>query len=320
MRYSESIYSAAEAELKKRRERAEELAQIRHKEVSAKYPELNIIENAMKTAVLETIRNLGKSGGTAVAELAKRSLEAQEERKLLLKAAGYPEDYLEPQYSCKRCNDTGLIDGKLCSCQLDILKQVALSSLSCSSALATSTFKTFDLKYYSDKKDAELGCSPRDYMRGAFEMIKAYAEGFEKDGDSLFFCGATGLGKTHLSLAVMNTVVKNGFNVYYGSAGSILKEMEKEHFGKSNENIEEEIGDADLLIIDDLGTEFENAFSKSAVYELLNDAILNGKPLIINTNLTKAELEARYGERVASRLNSFEVVNFCGTDIRQLKK
>jgi DNA replication protein DnaC len=157
-------------------------------------------------------------------------------------------------------------------------------------------------------------------MEASVDFLKSYSVNFNKNSGSFFFTGGTGLGKTHLSLAVMNKVTEKGYSVFYGSADNIIKQMEKERFGRSNTDIEEEIENADLLIIDDLGTEFRTAFSETAVYQIINNAILNSKPMIISSNLSITELEERYGQRVVSRLNSFEVINFIGTDIRQIKK
>ena len=319
MKFSEDVYIKAELELKKRQENAEELAEIRRKQLLVKFPELLQIENKMRNAALEIIKGIG-TGKVDVESLSAKNLEAQRERSELLTKNGYPEDYLEPQYICKKCNDTGIFENKLCSCHLDLLKKISMSEYSCSSVLAVSTFDTFDLKYYSEEKDREKGYSPREYMAASLEFVKSYAENFHKGAGSFFFSGATGLGKTHLSLAVMNKVTEKGFSVFYGSADNILKQMEKERFGRSNGDIEEEIENADLIIIDDLGTEFKTAFSETAVYQLINNAMLNSKPMIISSNLSIKELEERYGQRVVSRLNSFEVVNFIGTDIRQIKK
>ncbi|MBR2877092.1 MAG: ATP-binding protein [Clostridia bacterium] len=320
MKFSEDVYIKAEAELKKRRDNAENLAEMRRKQIANKHPELLEIENVIRDAALEVIKGLGSGKSVNVESLAEKNLEAQAKKKKLLTENGYPEDYLEPQYSCKKCSDSGIFNGKLCSCHLELLKKISMSEYSCSSVLAVSTFDTFDLKYYSENKDINLGYSPREYMEASYDFLKSYAESFTKNSGSFFFTGATGLGKTHLSLAVMNTVSQKGYNVFYGSADNIIKEMEKERFGRSNGDIEEEINNADLLIIDDLGTEFKTAFSETAVYQLINNAILNSKPMIISSNLSINELEERYGQRVVSRLNSFEVINFIGTDIRQIKK
>jgi DNA replication protein DnaC len=320
MKFSEDVYIKAEAELKKRRDNAEQLAEMRRKQILNKHPELLEIENIIRNAALEVIKGIGSGKAVDVKGLSEKNLNAQKEKAELLTQNGYPEDYLEPQYSCKLCNDSGILNGKLCSCHLEILKKISMSEYSCSSILAVSTFETFDLKYYSAEKDMSLGYSPREYMEASFDFLKSYAENFKPGTNSFFFTGATGLGKTHLSLAVMNKVTEKGYSVFYGSADNIIKQMEKERFGRSNGDIEEEIENADLLIIDDLGTEFKTAFSETAVYQIINNAILNGKPMIISSNLSIDELEERYGQRVVSRLNSFEVVNFIGTDIRQIKK
>ena len=320
MKFSEDVYLKAENELKKRRDNAEQLAEMRRKQLVNKMPELLEIENTIRNAALEVIRGLGSGKAVNVESLAEKNLNAQKQKQDLLKNNGYPEDYLEPQYTCKLCNDSGIFNGKLCSCHIELLKKISMSEYSCSSILAVSTFDTFDLKYYSKEKDMSLGYSPREYMEASVDFLKSYADNFNKNSSSFFFTGATGLGKTHLSLAVMNKVTEKGYSVFYGSADNIIKEMEKERFGRSNGDIEEEIENADLLIIDDLGTEFKTAFSETAVYQLINNAILNSKPMIISSNLSIGELEERYGQRVVSRLNSFEVINFIGTDIRQIKK
>ena len=320
MKFSEDVYIKAEAELKKRRDNAEQLSDMRRKQLITKFPELLEIENTIRDAALEVIKGLGSGKAVNVNSLAEKNLNAQKEKTELLKKNGYPEDYLEPQYSCKLCNDSGILNGKLCSCHLELLKKISMSEYSCSSVLAVSTFDTFDLKYYSTEKDKKFGYSPREYMEASVDFLKSYSEKFNKNSGSFFFTGGTGLGKTHLSLAVMNKVTEKGYSVFYGSADNIIKQMEKERFGRSNGDIEEEIENADLLIIDDLGTEFRTAFSETAVYQIINNAILNGKPMIISSNLSITELEERYGQRVVSRLNSFEVINFIGTDIRQIKK
>ena len=320
MKFSEDVYIKAEAELKKRRDNAEQLSDMRRKQLIAKFPELLEIENTIRDAALEVIKGLGSGKAVNVESLAQKNLNAQKEKCELLKKNGYPEDYLEPQYSCKLCNDSGILNGKLCSCHLELLKKISMSEYSCSSVLAVSTFDTFDLKYYSTEKDMNVGYSPREYMEASVDFLKSYSENFNKNSGSFFFTGGTGLGKTHLSLAVMNKVTEKGYSVFYGSADNIIKQMEKERFGRSNGDIEEEIENADLLIIDDLGTEFRTAFSETAVYQIINNAILNSKPMIISSNLSITELEERYGQRVVSRLNSFEVINFIGTDIRQIKK
>lgn len=319
MKFSENTYLRAESELKRRREAAQNLADIHRAAFVSKYPQLTEIENEIRDAALAAVKSVGSGVKPDIASLAKKNLEAQEKKRLLLKSAGYPEDYLEPHYSCETCSDTGIVNGKLCECHIKLLKKLSASDLSCGSLLEVSTFKTFDVSLYSDKKDLSRGYSPREYMKAAYGMIKNYAESFSRQSPNFIFCGSTGLGKTHLALSVMNTLTENGHNCFYATAWEILKRMQNEHFSKG-ETISEELYDAELLIIDDLGSEFETQFSKAAVYELLNDSLLRSRPMIIITGLSLPELEERYGQKVISRLSSFEKIEFIGSDIRQIKK
>ncbi len=321
MKYSEIIYSKAEAELKQRRIHAEELAEMRRNQFSKKYPELIDIENIMKFSALEVIRSVGSNGKPVnIAEVAKTNLEAQEKKRELLVKNGYPADYLDVPYTCKKCNDTGIFNGKLCECHLSILQKLSVESLSCSPILAKSTFESFDLDNYSSIKDTDLGFSHRAIMGGVFAMLKNYAENFGIDSPSLFFSGGTGLGKTHLALAIFNVLTANGHSVYYSSARKVIKQLQNEHFGKGDTDLNEELSRNDLVIIDDLGAEFETPFANAAINEIIDDAVLMGKPIILISNLNRTEFEQRYGERAASRLNSFEIVEFYGTDIRQKNK
>ena len=77
----------------------------------------------------------------------------------------------------------------------------------------------------------------------------------------------------------------------------------------------------DLLIIDDLGTEYTNDFVSSQLFSCLNERHLGKKSTIISTNLSLAEIRDRYSERIFSRISSsFELCKLTGQDIRIYKK
>ena len=102
----------------------------------------------------------------------------------------------------------------------------------------------------------------------------------------------------------------------------MILRFEKEHFSR------EQSGDTfdallscDLLIIDDLGTEFKTAFSVSQIYNLFNSRVLQGKPVIISTNLTMPQLEKEYSNRFVSRINgAAQKLDFLGDDFRVRRK
>ena len=133
--------------------------------------------------------------------------------------------------------------------------------------------------------------------------------------------GATGLGKTHLSLAIANVVLNKRFGVIYGSTPNILSKLEKERFRytRTYEDSEKYLLDCDLLILDDLGTEYSTAYSSSTIYNIINSRIMMSKPTIISTNLSVRELEKVYSERLVSRIMGNHLrLRFLGTDIRQV--
>ena len=133
--------------------------------------------------------------------------------------------------------------------------------------------------------------------------------------------GATGLGKTHLSLAIANEVIQNGFGVIYVSAPMLVSSLEKSHFKYDYDTEEETINSlvtCDLLIIDDLGTEFQSSYSTSTIYNIFNSRLLNRKPTIMNTNLTLKDLEKSYSPRFVSRvMGNCAKIDFLGRDIRR---
>ena len=78
--------------------------------------------------------------------------------------------------------------------------------------------------------------------------------------------------------------------------------------------------EADLLIIDDLGTEVVNKFTQSYFYEVINSRICARKCTIINTNLMPMHIVETYTERISSRINGeYLPLLFKGVDIRKQK-
>ena len=319
MAYSIETIEKARAILEQRRNSAESLASMRHKEVIKKCPEIGILENEVASAGLNIIKALGmksKDSKKYIDLLAEKNLAAQEKKAALLKSNGFAGDYLEVPYTCKKCSDTGFYNGRFCSCHLKILEQITSEELSKTSRLRLSGFDSFSLEYYSNPEEKEM-------MKDVFNFCRDYADDFSTRSDNLYMHGGVGLGKTHLSLAIANEVIKKGYNVVYGSAQNLISKIEREKFGKSSSlegTTEEILFDCDLLIIDDLGVEFSTAFTVSAIYNIINTRLCEGKPTIISSNFDFNEIEKRYEQRLTSRImGSYKEIEFFGEDIRQLK-
>ncbi len=227
---------------------------------------------------------------------------------------------VKPSNFCKLCEDTGYVGGELCGCIKDIAKAIVAEELSHSMPLDDCSFDNFDLNFYSDAVD-ENGFNPRKRALAAFNMAKRFAEDFPNVSKSLLFMGETGLGKTHLCLSIISAVSAKGFSVVYGPAGKLFTAAEKEHFSYSGDTDKlDSLLECDLLVIDDLGTEFLSAYTTSLFYNIINSRLLEGKPTVISTNLSIDEIEKRYTARIASRfIGNYETKLLIGKDIRQQK-
>lgn len=319
MAYSKETYKKAEQELAERRSRALAEREEHHRIAVAAVPEILETEEKMSSAGLATIKALGMGADDAkeyIRKLSEINLAAQTQRSLLLKNAGFPENWLNVRYSCKKCEDKGFVNGIMCDCFKELLKSLEYEKLCSNLPVNNCRFDNFKLDYYPEG----VGTSPRRRMESVLDFCKTYAAEFSQKSSSLLLYGHTGLGKTHLSLAIAGKVAEAGHGVIYSSAQNLFNKLEKEKFGRSDGNTEENILGCDLLIIDDLGAEFTTQFTVSALYNIVNSRELEGKPTIISTNLTPEQLLSTYSERIASRiLNNYTLLRFDGTDIRQIK-
>ncbi|MCQ2451432.1 MAG: ATP-binding protein [Clostridia bacterium] len=257
------------------------------------------------------------SGDQKKLETIKKEAEKlREEKNALLIANGV----LPVTFDCDVCKDTGYVGGKICECVRQLASKIMLKDAGNFAPIENSTFLNFDLSYYSDKETK--GTTPKKRMSGILEFTKKYASDFNpKTSESLLFMGNTGVGKTHLSLAIFNELIKNGFNVIYKPAFNLFSDIESEHFNKNSKDNYDAALDCDLLIIDDLGSEFASSYVLSVIYNIINSRILSGKPTIISTNLTIKEIETKYTPRVSSRIiGNYTAKGFLGNDIRQIKK
>lgn len=239
----------------------------------------------------------------------------------------------KPKYECKECNDTGYIqDEKNKSVMCHCLKQKLLNlsyNKSNLSDIKAKNFDNFNLDLFSNEVDIKkykIKCSPRQNILNIKNACINFIENFENlEEKNLFFCGNTGLGKTYMSNAIANEVLKKGKTVLYQTAPVLLETIIDGKFNRyKNQNSDEfyrNVLTVDLLIIDDLGTENINSMTVSELFTILNTRILNlnNKPTktIISTNLSIEQIFKYYEERIGSRIAGYyNIYQFVGEDLR----
>ena len=312
------IYEQAQKILSERRSRAISENDMRIQEINSKIPEIKEINTAIFNTGKELIRTVvsgdKKDIEAKIEKIRQSNLGAQELCRKTLVAHGYPADYLDVHFTCKKCNDTGSDGSKMCDCMRQLCGRIMAESLNKNAQLTLSSFDTFRLSYYSGDDYAT--------MERILSFTQNYAKEFTPSSGSILMFGKTGLGKTHLSLAIANEVLKKGYSVLYDSTINILNKIQKENFSydKSSEMLDA-VMDCELLILDDLGTEYENKMYNSTIYNIINTRLNRGKPTIISTNMDFGQIAARYDERVVSRLTSmYTCLEFRGDDVRLQQK
>ncbi len=235
----------------------------------------------------------------------------------LLTGAGFASDYLMPVYDCPDCHDTGYIDGHKCHC----FKQAVISLLYKQSGiqemLEKENFNTLTYDYFEGEDLSRF--------QNTVDESKKFLKSFDTDYRNLFFYGTVGTGKSFLSGCIAKELIESGHSVIYFSASGLFETLSRNLFDYKNKeesrNFHEELYGCDLLIIDDLGTEFTNNVVVSQLFSLLNERHLNHKSTIISTNLSLEDLRNRYSERVFSRITKhYTLCLFTGPDVRILTK
>lgn len=323
MRTKNELYQAAKRTVDARRQTARANAEDARAEAEAAIPALRHAEDEVRVRGARYAL-AGAAGGDRAAAAAALT-EAKQNLSALLVASGRPADALEPKFTCKLCRDTGVFEGRTCTCVRREMQRLRREEIEALSSLSVASFDTMELRYYPAAVDESVGQSARSYMQQLLCGLQEYAADFAPaESDNLMLLGNAGLGKTHAALAIAGAALDSGYDVIYVSSPDFFAKLESLHFGSDPAGEEETLlrtaGSADLLILDDLGTEFNSSFLITTLYSLLNDRLGAKRPTIVTTNITDGSLlEKLYTEKISSRLAAFVPCRFVGQDIRALK-
>ena len=311
--YSYANYQRAKEIIESRRAEAIAKADRRNEEVRRLSPIIEEIDKELVGTGLLLFKTACAGGD--IEPIKTRNQELMEKRRAELARLGLPEDYTDVGYTCERCSDSGFDGDKMCTCLREVLVLMNIESSGMGHLINKQSFANLDLEWY--KTDEAL------YKRMQYNVKRAreFADSFGKGAQNLLLIGPTGTGKTHVSTAIARSVISRGFDVLYDSAQNIISTFENERFHSgwgAQERESEKYMECDLLIIDDLGTEFSNQFNVSCLYNLINTRQNKGRSTIISTNLSAEELAAKYEGRIYSRIagNDYSVLMFGGRDHR----
>ena len=285
----------------------------------AKIPRIREIEDEIRReAVAEVGRRLAGNKGGAAGQIAQLSAE----KASLMREAGLEEDYLDVPYACPDCKDTGFIDGRRCHCFTQLSLELVYDSHT--DTISDLSLDDFSLDYYPTAfLDERTGRSARELAEQALRQAGVFVSKFDDSFDNILLMGGTGTGKTHLSECIGSELKRTGHTVVYLTAFELFSVMKQEAFSRERTRAGEftRMFSCDLLIIDDLGTEFSNTMTNSQLFELINERIRRRASTLISTNLDIEGLSESYTERLVSRfVEYYTALTLVGPDIRMLKK
>lgn len=298
----------------------------RRQEIYRKLPVIRELEAEIASRSVACARKLLEGDSGALEQLRGDLQDLREQKALIIKAAGYPDNFLELQYRCADCRDTGLIDGKKCHCFLKAQMKLLHDQSNLEDVLERENFSALSFRYYDDREIlTQIGMTNAAYMRQVVRMCRDFVKDFDTKHENLLFTGSTGVGKTFLTNCIAKELMNTYHSVIYLTASDLFEVFSRNKF--DYENAEEMrdmyrfILDCDLLIIDDLGTELNNSFTSSQLFYCINERMNMKRSTIISTNLSPARLRDSYTDRVTSRIMSgYRMIPLYGNDIRLLKK
>lgn len=310
-----------------KRDRNERDRNRRIEEVYKRIPVIKRIDEEIQQTGLNMSKSiiLSPNSYKEIMEEAKGTIEALKmEKAYILTESNIPLDYMDLKFDCQLCEDTGYIDdgAKRCNCLKQEMVSKAYKMSNLEHVLEKENFKNFNINLFSDMPFEGESMTPRENMIDIVGISEGFIDNFDtQNGDNLLFYGTTGLGKTYLCNCIAKSLLDKNKIVIYQTAFTILDILETRRFGKGDKDLSnyqyDLLFDADLLIIDDLGTEVSNTFTNSEIFNIVNTRLLKGKKTIISTNLTPKEISDIYTDRIFSRIfDKFNPLKFYGNDLR----
>ena len=326
MALSNSQYDAIMREYGRQQIENHHKLEERRKEIYARLPVVRQLEAEIAERSVACAKKLLEGDKSVLDRLKEDLKDLREQKSLIIRAAGYSDDYLELHYRCPDCRDTGLIDGRKCHCFLQAQMKLLHAQSNLEGVLERENFNALSYEYYDDTEILpQLGITNAAYMRRVVAGCREFVRDFDKKHDNLLFTGSTGVGKTFLTNCIARELMDDFHSVIYLTASDLFDVFSRNKFDYDNaedmKDMYRFILDCDLLIIDDLGTELNNSFTSSQLFYCINERMNMSRSTIISTNLTLARLRDSYTDRVTSRIMSgYRIIPLYGGDIRLLKK
>jgi DNA replication protein DnaC len=149
--------------------------------------------------------------------------------------------------------------------------------------------------------------------RGNLSLVRAchaaknLARGNLSWGNILVLAGPTGVGKTHLALAIGWEWFEDGFSVLFTRIDDLLDWLRQGYDDNTYHQRLEKLQRCSLLILDDLGAEHAKEWAGEKIDRIVDWRYVNRAPLVVTTNARSEDLAPRVASRLADHSCSIVV-------------
>lgn len=325
---NQSIGRAVAAAYEDIRTQTERDRRNRRADVYGHHPELVRLDEQIASAGAELLLEAIDPDRPKQAAQTKEKLEQM--RSSYLAAHDIDADFDRIRPRCSICRDSGRVNGTDCRCYRQVMMPLLIENANLK-ALRDISFDQYDASLFSPQPDPDKNKSsqsPREHMVAMKAALERYVQDFDANGGNLLFLGRPGTGKTFLMACLANALLSSGHMVLYISAPELFERLaelrvQQASFQPDPVRLEQltalhdSLLHAQLLLIDDLGTESRGANRYSELLTLVDRRLAPGLSTVISSNADPAALKDNYDERLLSRLmGSYSIYRFFGEDVR----
>lgn len=289
-------------------------------EVYKKIPSMESLDKNIRELGYIIIQDGLKGDDTEKKENDLKQLRIEKAR--ILEANGFEKDYMEIRYHHPICKDTGFVGTKMCSCRKQLIIDQNYSQSNIRSLISRENFRNFDDSLFSDNPYKDYPITPYQNIQHIKKSVYGFINDFDKQNNNLYIFGDVGRGKTYLLNSIAKEILDRNYSVLYMTSSRLFKFLNDYNwaFEEARAKHQEQfdfILECDLLIIDDLGSEPSSKNDSANLFEVVNNRMIAGKPIIFSTNFDETMLSEMYGERIFSRIiGNSEVYEIFGEDLR----
>ncbi|MBS6106704.1 ATP-binding protein [Anaerococcus sp.] len=289
-------------------------------EVYKKIPSMESLDKNIRELGYIIIQDGLKGDDTEKKENDLKQLRIEKAR--ILEANGFEKDYMEIRYHHPICKDTGFVGTKMCSCRKQLIIDQNYSQSNIRSLISRENFRNFDDSLFSDNPYKDYPITPYQNIQHIKKSLYGFINDFDKQNNNLYIFGDVGRGKTYLLNSIAKEILDRNYSVLYMTSSRLFKFLNDYNwaFEEARAKHQEQfdfILECDLLIIDDLGSEPSSKNDSANLFEVVNNRMIAGKPIIFSTNFDETMLSEMYGDRIFSRIiGNSEVYEIFGEDLR----